>query len=29
VRPNQAAGVPADMAQPASLEEKRRAKAGK
>jgi len=29
VRPNQAAGVPAEMAQPASLEEKRRAKAGK
>src|SRR5919198_823007 len=27
VRPNQAAGVPAEMAQPASLDEKRRAKA--
>src|SRR6059058_5251230 len=29
VRPGAAAGVPAEMAQPASLEEKRRAKAGK
>jgi recombination protein RecA len=29
VRPNQPAGIPADMAQPASLEEKRRAKAAK
>ncbi len=28
-RPDQPAGVPTDMAQPASLEEKRRAKAGK
>jgi recombination protein RecA len=29
VRPNQPAGIPADLAQPASLEEKRRAKAAK
>jgi recombination protein RecA len=29
VRPNQPAGMPADLAQPASLEEKRRAKAAK
>jgi recombination protein RecA len=29
VRPNQPAGIPSDLAQPASLEEKRRAKAAK
>ena len=28
-RPNQPAGIPAELAQPASLEEKRRAKAAK